>query len=78
MPKTGPEALSDAVLKRLRRIRQTVKEYPGLFPSEDSLRWQLRMLRADYGNDLRMFGVYRFRNRILIDPLAFTKATLKQ
>ena len=78
MPKTGPEALSDTVLKRLRRIRQAVKEYPGLFPSEDSLRWQLRMLRADYGNDLRMFGVYRFRNRILIDPLTFTKATLKQ
>ena len=78
MPKTSPETLSDAILKRLRTIRQAVKEYPGLCPSEDSLRWRLRMLKADYGKDLRMFGVYRYRgNRILIDPVVFWKGMVQ-
>ena len=78
MPKAGPEAVSDTVLRRLRSLRQAVKEYPGLFPTEDSLRWQIRMLRADYGDDLRMCGVYRDkpRGRILIDPIAITKRKL--
>lgn len=79
MPRGSPKPLPVGVLKRLRTIRQAVKEYPGLFPSEDSLRWQLRMLKADYGGDLRAFGVYRNNStgRILIDPVVFAKDIVK-
>ncbi|UCF81699.1 MAG: hypothetical protein JSV08_04605 [Acidobacteriota bacterium] len=77
MPKAGLEVLSIAILKRLRTIPQLVVEYPGLCPSEDSLRWRLRMLKADIGPDLRVCGVYRDRRKILIDPAVFFKEVLQ-
>jgi hypothetical protein len=66
---------SDDVLHRLRTLKQLVLEYPGIFSSVHKVRWRIRQLKADNGDDLRVFGVYRntATGKILIDPQVFLK-----